>query len=187
MQLITKINSVNSLYSAINASTARFKKESGLTCNSGCGDCCLKTDISATVLEFLPAAHNLYLKGEYSRILDRIEQCNDSRCVFYTPFNKRGFCLDYKNRGMICRLFGFSVRANKYGLPNLVTCKHIKEKINAVQLEKTISFAPLISHYYLKLFSIDPELSVKFFPINESIRRALEIVLLHYQYRKRRA
>lgn len=187
MQLINKIKSINNLFLSIDNKVIKFKNESGLACINRCGDCCLKNDISTTILEFLPAAYDLYRNNGFEKIIDSIDRNLDSKCVFFTPFSENGFCSNYKNRGLVCRLFGFSVRADKHEELTLVTCKHIKKQVNTENLQKTITSAPLMSYYYLKLFGIDPGLSVQFYPINEAIKKAIEIVLFHYQYRKRRA
>lgn len=187
MRLINKIKAVNALFNETDKDISRFKKLSGLSCIAGCGDCCLKNDINATVLEFLPAAHNLFLQNKHEDILNKLQNNSNSICAFYTPFNDKGFCSNYKNRGLICRLFGFSVRANKYGDKSLVTCKKIKSTFANKTLDNTIASAPEITSYYMRLFGIDPGLSVQLFPINESIQKALETVLIHYQYKKRRA
>jgi len=39
-----------------------------------------------------------------------------------------GLCSEYTYRGLICRLFGYSARTNKYAKHELVTCKIIKEE-----------------------------------------------------------
>ena len=42
---------------------------------------------------------------------------------------------------------------------------------------------PVMRDHYMKLHAIDSELSQKFYPINEAIRRAIHIVLQYYSYR----
>lgn len=187
MQLKRKIQSVNSLFNELDKDMVRLKRESGLSCIVDCGDCCLKNDIDATVLEFLPAAYSIFLGNKHEEFLSRLETNSDTICAFYTPFNGKGFCSNYKNRGLICRLFGFSVRLDKYENKSFVTCKKIKNTISNGVLDKIISLAPEITSYYMKLFGIDPKLAIQQFPINEAIKKALDTVLMHYQYKKRRA
>ena len=98
-------------------------------------------------------------------------------------------CSQYQHRGLICRLFGYSARTNKYGARELVTCQIIKteqtENYEAarVKIEKGDP-VPVMSQYYMRLHAIDPDLAQEFFPINEAIRRAIEVILHYYAYRE---
>jgi hypothetical protein len=88
---------------------------------------------------------------------------------------------------MICRLFGFSSRTDKYGNRIMVTCNPIKNMIRNPDFNRIVARAPEMYSCYLKLYAIDPQLSIQYFPINESVRKALDIILLNSQYRKRPA
>jgi hypothetical protein len=90
---------------------------------------------------------------------------------------------------LICRLFGYSARVNKYGGKELVTCQIIKTEQNDayVTSQKTISEGgdvPVMSHYYMQLHAIDPDLTRDFYPINVAMRRAIEVVMQYYAYRE---
>ena len=185
MNLPAKIKAVEKIYTVLDKRTATFKKETGLQCISPCGDCCLKKDIEATVLEFLPAAYQLYKSDNFNHYLSRLEQNNPSVCVFYNPFSEMGFCAQYESRGLICRLFGFSALINKHLNKKLVTCRHIKELADPVKVNKNISKAPEITSYYWQLYGIDPALGMKKWPINTAILKALNIILLHFRYNKK--
>jgi uncharacterized protein len=97
-------------------------------------------------------------------------------------------CSEYVHRGLICRLFGYSARTNKYGKKELVTCQIIKtEQAEAyhnatLQIEGGLE-VPVMSQYYMQLHAIDFELTQHFYPINEAIKRAIELVLQYYAYR----
>jgi len=85
-------------------------------------------------------------------------------------------------------LFGYSARTNKYGKHELVTCQIIKtEQADAYnEAEKAVeegAAIPVMSDYYMQLHGIDFELTRDFYPINEAIRKAIEVVLQHYAYR----
>ena len=43
---------------------------------------------------------------------------------------------------------------------------------------------PVMSQYYMQLHAIDDQLGREFFPINEAIRRAIEVILHYYAYRE---
>ena len=187
MHLKSKINAINSLFSQADRHVAGFQSKSKLACIQSCGLCCTKTDIEATVVEFLPAAYHLFITDNYNHVLEIIENKPDGTCVFYNPFNTTGFCNYYPYRGLLCRLFGFAQKTGKDGNLVLSTCKPLKSSIDIALLQPTLKYAPEIADYYLKLFGIDPKLSVQYFPINQSIKKAIEIVLLHFQYRKKPA
>ena len=187
MVLLNKIKAVERICRQADIHVARFKEKSGLTCLPGCGHCCVKPDIEATVLEFLPAAYSIFLDETYENILDRLENQTGSVCVFYNPFGKEGFCSNYPNRGLVCRLFGFSTKTDKHGNRIFVTCSQIKKTIQSTKLEKSIRLAPEMSAYYMKLYGIDPKLSIQYLPVNEAIKEALKIVITYFQYRKKPA
>jgi len=187
MELERKVRSVNRVYRQLAIHTSTFKKTSDLACVSGCSACCMKPDIEATVLEFLPAAYELYMTDSYEPLLERLNSLEDTACIFYNPMNAGGACTNYQNRGMVCRLFGFSSKLDKYERRTLVACKMIKQQTNPETIDLKLEKAPDMNGYYLKLFGIDPKLATQYFPINQAIKIALETVLLHFQFRKRPA
>lgn len=187
MSIHQKIVEVNKVYRRLAIHTSTYKKSSGLGCQEGCSACCLKNDIEATVLEFLPAAYDIYRKGESDRYYDKLENTQDPVCVFYNPLNFGGACTNYQNRGLVCRVFGFSKKMNKYDQPELISCKIIKADMNKETINSTIHKAPDASAYSMKMFSIDQKLSTQYYPINEAIKKALETVIMHYHYRKKPA
>jgi Fe-S-cluster containining protein len=141
------------------------------------------------VLEFLPFALYLHQQQLATQWLEQLEKKNDSLCLILNPTQAgAGLCSQYKHRGLICRLFGYSARTNKYGRKELVTCTIIKsEQTNAYMLaEKEIDTGldvPVMNQVYLQLHAIDFELAQKFYPINRAIRHAIETVLQYYAYR----
>jgi Fe-S-cluster containining protein len=185
MLLINKIKAVKRLFRQVDKHVASFKKKSNLACLPICGECCTKRDIEATILEFLPAAYHLFLTQRYQNILEQLEKKSDSICVFYNPLATDGRCSNYENRGLICRLFGFSTKTDKNSQKMLITCKKVKILFEPIKLEKFIKKAPELTICYIKLYGIHPQLAVKYLPINDAIRKALDTVLLHYQYRKK--
>lgn len=188
-----KIKAVEAIFTELEEEISLFKVKTGLNCVTGCGACCKKPDIEATVLEFLPLAHYFYLKGEAENIYDKLLSDSRDICIIFKSLfgddTNSGICSEYKYRGLICRLFGFSARVNKYGSRELATCRVIKE-IQADQYNKAVlsissgADIPVMHDYYSKLRSIDPNLGEKTFPVNVAICRAVEYVLTYYTYRK---
>ncbi len=171
-----------------------FQQQSQLGCLTSCGKCCSKSDIEASVLEFLPFAYHLYKEKKAFEVLEMLQHNESSYCIILQPFlgqHDQGFCSDYRYRGLICRLFGFSARRDKYGNKNLVTCKTIKES-QATQYEAASSKiglgdldVPMMSDYSMMLNAIDFQLASKYYPINTAIKMAIENVLSYYSYRSK--
>jgi Fe-S-cluster containining protein len=113
----------------------------------------------------------------------------DEFCIVYKSTSEdgvSGYCSEYKNRGMICRVFASTARVNKEGKKELITCKKIKEekrvdyKTASLRINDDLD-VPLASAAYQRLVGIDFDLTREQFPINQAIKRALEAVL-RFQY-----
>jgi Fe-S-cluster containining protein len=189
--LTGKVRAVRRVYMKLDREIANFQRDTTLHCLSGCGECCKKPDIEATPLEFLPLALSIYDEGKAEQVLEEL-QTSSAICNAFRPYvtNFGGLCSVYPDRGLICRLFGFTARRDKEGKPELVTCKLIKEHQsvayeNAREKIAQGKHVPVMSNYYTLMSSIDPELS-KFYPINQAMAHALETVMAYYAYRKRR-
>lgn len=164
---------------------------SGIQCPQFCGACCRKTDIEATVLEFIPFAASLYQTNKVDKFLTHLDQCNENSfcALFSSEAWKEGKwgCQYYSKRGLICRLFGFAYRLNRKELPELVTCKILKGKYpeEIIQLQKFGTDhpedIPLFRNYSMKLYAIEPELALKLLPINQAIRLAIEKLYFQFQ------
>jgi uncharacterized protein len=187
--LSQKVQAIEEVFSLLDQEMSKFQGWSGLACKIGCGKCCNKPDIEATVLEFLPFALHIYHLNQSVEWLARLEQHPDDLCLFFAPTRATGgACTEYPFRGLICRLFGFSARTNKYAQREFISCQTIKtEQVEAygqsVQRIAGGEFVPVMNHYYMRLHSIDRDLAQNFYPINEAIKRAIETVLHHYAYR----
>lgn len=186
MQLENKINAIRKVLADAEKHANKFQKASGINCVPACGICCLKNNIETTVLEFLPAAYQLFFSTEYISILETIENKKDPVCVFYQPLTQSGCCKYYKHRGLICRLFGFTRKTGKNGALSWVTCNTLKSMVpeyNTINLQQ----APDMADYYIRLFGIDPGLSTQYLPINQSIKKALEIIISYFTYTQKSA
>lgn len=184
-----KVKAVEAVFRGLDEAIFAFQQGTSLHCKFGCGKCCLKPDIEASVLEFLPFAFHLYQTGKADAWYEMCKSSDSSICLILNPtLPGSGHCSEYPYRGLICRLFGYSARTNKYGSRELVTCQIIKTE-QTVAYEKAESeiekgsAVPVMSDYYMQLHAIDPDLSRDFYPINQAIRRAIESVLQYYAYR----
>lgn len=189
MNIIQLVHEVEEVFLALDEEIAAFKTRTSLGCQSGCGKCCLKPDIEATVLEFIPFAYHLYKSGKAIEWLENPALSNSLCAILDSNQPGIGHCTTYAHRGMICRLFGFSAKLNKYGNRELISCQVIKtaqpDAFLAAYAETLAgSQTPLMRDYYMKMYAIDWELSQKFYPINTAIKKAIETVLHYYAYRE---
>ena len=184
-----KVKSVEAVFEKLDAEISKFQSVTSLHCKFGCGKCCFKPDIEATVLEFLPFALHLYQSNQAEEWLARLQGTEAEICLILNPTQAgSGLCSQYPHRGLICRLFGYSARTNKYGKHELITCQIIKteqapafsEAENKIEAGLDV---PVMNEFYMQLASIDFDLSRDFFPINRAIRKAIETVLHYYAYR----
>lgn len=188
--LSQKVQAIEEVFTLLDQEISTFRDLSQLSCKAGCGKCCTKADIEATVLEFLPFAHRMYQKGQAQEWLEKLQPADQEVCLFFNPHSTAGgMCTQYANRGLICRLFGFSARTNKYAKREFVTCQTIKTEqpdayAQTVQAVENGGAIPVINQHYMRLYAIDADLAQKFYPINEAIRRAIETVLHYYAYRE---
>jgi len=177
--LYHKIQRVQRILNEASSATDKFCKLSGLKGIHGCHDCCLKNDIMASPLEFLPLAYALYKKGNADKIYDRMGKLKKKApCFFLSITNKKGGCTQYENRGLICRLFGFSSNTDKENHPRLITCKKIKDTETYRHLTTAIiKKSPEFQNFYIQFEAIDFLMAGEQLQINDAIRRAMEIVL----------
>jgi len=189
MVLEEKVQAVEQVFKELDEDIASFQSWSGLHCRWGCGKCCFKADIEATILEFLPFAHYLYQQDLALAWFEKLKESESSLCLILNASQSgAGLCSEYKYRGLICRLFGYSARTNKYGDKELVTCQIIKSEQTENYTKASQKIAeggslPVMNQYYMRLHAIDFDLAREFFPINEAMRRAIEVILQHYAYR----
>ena len=189
MSLIEKVRAVEEVFQGLDNAISAFQSWSTLHCKTGCGKCCFKPDIEATALEFLPFAHYLYEQDAAYAWLDKLQASDQEICHILDPSQHgAGLCSEYMHRGLICRLFGYSARVNKYGTRELVTCQIIKTEQQGAyeQTQQQVAggaAVPVMNQYYMRLHAIDPELARNFYPVNQAIRKAIETVLHYYAYR----
>lgn len=184
-----KVKEVEAVFQKLDAEIAQFQLATGMHCKSGCGKCCFKPDIEATSLEFLPFAVYLYREGLAEQWHEKLSASEQPVCLILNPTQPgAGLCTEYRYRGLICRLFGYSARTNKYQKKELVTCQVIKteepaEYKKGVMLVEEGGNVPVMSQYYMQLHAIDPDMTTEFYPINVAIRKALENVMHYFAYR----
>lgn len=190
MALEEKIAAVEALFSSLDAAIRQFQAQTSLHCKWGCGKCCFKPDIEATILEFLPFALHLYREKKIDAWYEKMQKTESPTCQILNPTSLgAGLCSEYVHRGLICRLFGYSARTNKYNKKELVTCSIIKTEQSAafqkaeMEIDQNLE-VPVMSNYYMQLHAIDGDLSREFYPINVAIKKAIEKVMHHFSYER---
>ncbi len=69
-----KVKSVEAVFEKLDAQIAKFQLWSSLHCEFGCGKCCFKPDIEATMLEFLPFALHLFKSNQAEEWLAKLNE-----------------------------------------------------------------------------------------------------------------
>ncbi len=160
-------------------------------CLAGCGRCCMKPDIEASPLEFLPLALSWFEEGKADEQLAALDTHDSKVCMVFKPVHlsdRNGSCGDYMHRGLICRLFGYATSRDKHGERKLVTCNLIKQE-QPVSYQKALDKLrdkenlPSFINYYQQLSQIDFRLANQLMPINEAIKAAVYEVMKYYSYR----
>ncbi len=193
MSIKKRVKEVEDLYQKLDLEIASFQASTKLSCLAGCGKCCANPEIDASPLEFLPYAYHLFLNGKAQETLDKLNSHSGTMCAIYQPHSllddSKGSCSEYKNRGLICRLFGYGASKNKYEKLQLVTCKLIRENQTAAVEQTNVDInnglgVPVFTDYYMNLSQIDFRLGNIILPINKALAFALEEVLQYYAYRE---
>lgn len=179
------------MFELLDKDIKKFASTTKLHCLVGCGKCCTKPHISATILEFLPLANHYYMNGQAEDMLKLLLE-KKATCHVFMPTNMDlglGSCSNYNYRGLICRLFGMSAARSRANDLQLYTCGEIK-RTQPEEFEQTTRQikvnrqVPMVTDYYQRLSSIDSSLASQYYPINEATRKAIEHVLHYYAYRR---
>lgn len=187
--LYHKVQKIESLQKSIDKDTRIFKLSAGIDCEKHCAECCRYNDINATPLEFLPFAWHAYKLGQLDQWFDQLEKNESRQCIFAKLVDNCWGCSIYPARGFICRLFGFAASTDKNGQPVYGACRILKQKqpekvARACKFVASGGRVPVMASYYRQLATIDPTLGNQFMPINDAIKKALEIVYFHLHYRE---
>jgi len=191
--MLDKIRKVERVFKQLDKETEKFGKQSNLKCLTNCNLCCLKKDLEANVLEFLPLANYLVKNNLHEAALDLLES-NPEHCISLSKSQVPGQtagCANYDHRGMICRLFGFSGIKDKNSKLADYTCSHMKNEYpdefkTASERINSGMKIPLVTDFYYQIYFIDSNLANDYNPINVSIRKAIEKVAYYYENRPRR-
>ncbi|MDX9881935.1 MAG: hypothetical protein RBS73_07695 [Prolixibacteraceae bacterium] len=150
----------------------------------------MKKDLETSVLEFLPLAIYLYENNLHEQFLDELAKGREY-CICLSQLKIEGKitgCSQYRHRGLICRLFGFSGLTGKNGEKKIYTCKIIKTgqeqeyKSATTRINENLKI-PMASDFQMKMDQIDPILANDINPINVSIEKAISKVAYYFSNR----
>ncbi|MCX7957743.1 MAG: YkgJ family cysteine cluster protein [Deltaproteobacteria bacterium] len=180
MDIQKKCGLVEILFEEIDREISLYQNSSGIKCAEHCrGECCNKNDIFATVLEFIPLAFFLHSEGLADRIFTETVNAENGLCVLY--LRESGKCMFYIQRGLLCRLFGFSSVRDKNGGLQVVTCRQIKSEYRESLKSNPCNI--VMSDWYRRLSAIDLHLGTELLHINEAIKTAIEQTGIFLRYR----
>lgn len=181
------------IYLEMGSTFSNYQKASGLHCLEGCGKCCLKPEVEASMLEMIPLALRIYDEGKLEEWLDKLETSTQENCLLYESHSSDGSlgkCSAYVERPALCRMFGVAGFYNKHHEMKLSVCKLIREKYPELLVEQEAlaleGSTPTLMNWSYRLAQIEPALIQDRLPINQALKRALEKVALYAQYQESR-
>ena len=174
---------VMNIYARIDQDVAVFQLKTGLRCPPGCGSCCSSKNIQVTVVEMLPAAHEILYRDEAAHYIQLIENGLEG-CVFYKEncAPAPGHCDMYAARPAVCRLFGFSAARDRLGAPKLAACRHLKQTDPGAVLRacEHQDSAPCFTHFETPLAALDVQ-NRRLLPVNQALYHAIMRLGLYLQ------
>jgi Fe-S-cluster containining protein len=184
-RLTTMIADLTRLFQSLDEEVMSFAQAQSVRCLPGCGACCQSPNIETTVAEMLPLAYELFQKGNAEDRAWNWSEQKGALCPQYESHPDRpaqGRCQTYAFRPAICRLFGYSGFRDKSGTIRFATCRKIQvqegDKIQRIEgrLNRGESSIPFLSEAHERVAEIGGNLAWEILPINEALRRALEII-----------
>ncbi|OGK10798.1 MAG: hypothetical protein A2W80_03590 [Candidatus Riflebacteria bacterium GWC2_50_8] len=189
LSLYHRIQKIESLQKTVDKEVRQCKSHTGIECVQHCAHCCSYEDITASPAEFLPFAWHAWRLGLLDQWFDELDKHDSKVCAFARLSEGAWGCKIYPARGLICRLFGFSATTDKNGRPLFAACRILRQHRPELVENVTGYLArggkmPVIAHYYRQLSAIEPALGREMMPINQAIKKALEIIYFHFSYRE---
>ena len=180
-----RIYRIISAYKGFDRAISSFQSVTGLHCPDGCSSCCMSRQVEASILELLPLALEIYSRRDEEDVIRSIqekEKEQDLRCVLLLReplLDVKGSCSYYDFRPLLCRLFGFALRKNKYNRPEFSPCNIIRsiDPAGVKRAEIAVSEGLKCVIYpeaFMRIASINPDLGYRLLPINQALKGAIE-------------
>ncbi len=172
-------------FAAIDRGTGALSQTTGMVCPPGCGACCHSPEVEATTVEFAALARRLLATGRIHAVRARLAErqaANDPRCALFAPevgSTAQGRCTEYEDRPILCRLFAFSARSSRIGLPELVVCRTLRvadpEAVARAQAHvRSGGEVEFMAHHAQAIAGLDPGAGGAPQPINVALAAALQ-------------
>ncbi len=180
---VDAIDRIEALFIEVDQASKNFQSLTGIKCPEGCGECCGNSRVETTIIEMLPLALELWSRNTAEYWMARIHEApDDSKCAFYktqSGSSPSGRCAIYRQRPLICRLFGFFTVRNKYGKYVFGSCRIIKREYpetyaNAVRMLDETNHPSVCTDYSIRIIGMDSMLGSRMLPINRAALLALE-------------
>jgi Fe-S-cluster containining protein len=166
------------LFNEMDQQNNQFANSSNLSCSTTCGGiCCKSNTVEVSPIDLIPLVIEIITNNEQDKILPKLYLNHNNHCVLW----HEGKCSIYKNRPVLCRLFGVSAIFNKKDETTLSICSYIKKE-NETDIIKNIEMAPNIVTYAAKVNNLLPEWDSTAKPINQSLIYAIERILNSYYW-----
>lgn len=169
------VQSVVQIFEQSQQAFSSFQRSTGMHCLSGCGSCCLNHEVSASIIEMLPAAWDIVESNRTEDVLNALTIQPEGQCLFYQRDSEdghQGHCGNYQFRAMVCRSFGVAAVKNKRGEKTLSVCKLIKAHYPNLYERTNAEPAPIIGEFAQQVLGLDPHLA-QIYPINTALENAI--------------
>ena len=185
-----QVKTLLKLYKEADEEVERFRRATYLRCLPHCGECCRTACVAVSILEMQPVAAYLWQRGQHEKWLKKVDPDNDgATCIFYSPqlLPNGGHCYIYLFRPLLCRLFGFSLRKDKYEKPELMICRRVKASFpyefqRAQDMVTKRLRAPVPSDYFMKAYSLSSDFIKQTMNINLAFKKAMEIIGFYSEF-----
>jgi uncharacterized protein len=181
------ISDLVELYSEIDEMIDAFISQTGITCPRSCGTCCATPteNVEASVFEVMPLALDLWERGQAEHVLEKLrEAAGAGSCIFYMPEipdGAAGHCPVHPLRPLICRLFGYSARYDKYGVLENCLCPKMTSPLTECPADNRAPL-PVMTEYASRAASLNPNLGTRRQPLNDALAAAISIVGMKRSY-----
>lgn len=175
------------VYEKLDREIRKFQKKSKVTCIKGCGKCCENVYLETSVIELLPLAWVIWNRPKRNLWLKKLKKLpSEGQCVFYQKSPQgggQGRCRIYPLRPLMCRLFGYAAKTNKFGNKQWVLCNPLKGNLGmeyvrlSYAINKDLSI-PSVLEYRLKAQHQATETEARLHALPDALYEAMSVVSL---------
>jgi uncharacterized protein len=164
------------LYCKADGAVSRYRDITGLSCPTGCVQCCNSAKVEATVLEMLPLSFHLFRTNQAELLIKRLEKEGAAACILFREDlagSLGGGCSQYHYRALVCRLFGFAGNHDRTGVARLALCRVMRESMGLPTGGIASAALPIFQEYGLAITALHHSLGERRLPINHALLQSL--------------